>query len=47
MKIGYVCVSKQEQREALQIDALEEAGCDGLLIRSLGQKQSGKDSTKR
>jgi len=28
MKIGYVCVSKQEQHEVLQIDALKEAGCD-------------------
>ncbi len=28
MKIGYVRVSKQEQNEALQRDALKEAGCD-------------------
>jgi DNA invertase Pin-like site-specific DNA recombinase len=28
MKIGYVRVSKQEQHEALQIDALNEAGCE-------------------
>jgi DNA invertase Pin-like site-specific DNA recombinase len=26
-KIGYVRVSKHEQNEALQIDALKEAGC--------------------
>jgi DNA invertase Pin-like site-specific DNA recombinase len=28
MKIGYVRISKQEQNEALQIDALKEAGCE-------------------
>ena len=28
MKIGYIRVSKQEQNEALQRDALKEAGCD-------------------
>ncbi len=28
MKIGYVRVSKQEQNEALQRDALKEAGCE-------------------
>jgi len=28
MKIGYVRVSKQEQNEALQRDALEAAGCE-------------------
>ncbi len=28
MKIGYIRVSKQEQNEALQRDALEEAGCE-------------------
>ncbi|GHO71328.1 resolvase [Ktedonobacter sp. SOSP1-52] len=28
MKIGYIRVSKQEQNEALQRDALKEAGCE-------------------
>lgn len=28
MKVGYVRVSKQEQNEALQRDALKEAGCE-------------------
>jgi len=28
MKIGYIRVSKHEQNEALQRDALKEAGCE-------------------
>ncbi len=32
MKIGYVRVSKQEQNEELQIDALKEAGCDKWFV---------------
>ncbi len=32
MKIGYVRVSKHEQHEALQIDALKEAGCEKWFI---------------
>ena len=28
MKIGYMRVSKHEQNEALQRDALQEAGCE-------------------
>jgi DNA invertase Pin-like site-specific DNA recombinase len=32
MKIGYVRVSKQEQNEALQIDALKEAGCEKWYV---------------
>ena len=32
MKIGYVRVSKQEQHEALQIDALREVGCEKWFL---------------
>ena len=32
MKIGYVRVSKHEQHEALQIDALKEAGCEKWFV---------------
>ena len=32
MKIGYVRVSKQEQHEALQIDALKEADCEKWFV---------------
>ncbi|GCE22033.1 recombinase family protein [Dictyobacter kobayashii] len=32
MKIGYVRVSKQEQHEMLQIDALKEAGCEKWFL---------------
>ena len=28
MKIGYIRVSKQEQNETLQVEALKEAGCE-------------------
>jgi DNA invertase Pin-like site-specific DNA recombinase len=31
MKIGYIRVSKQEQNEALQVDALKEAGCEKVF----------------
>ncbi|MGH2494862.1 MAG: recombinase family protein [Rhabdochlamydiaceae bacterium] len=31
MKVGYIRVSKQEQNEALQRDALKEAGCEKYL----------------
>ena len=43
MKIGYVRVSKQEQHEALQIDALKEAGCEKwFLDKATGSKAERK-----
>jgi DNA invertase Pin-like site-specific DNA recombinase len=43
MKIGYVRVSKQEQHEALQIDALKEARCDKwFLDKMTGSKAERK-----
>jgi DNA invertase Pin-like site-specific DNA recombinase len=43
MKIGYVRVSKQEQHEALQIDALKEAGCEKwFLDKTTGSKAERK-----
>ncbi len=43
MKIGYVRVSKQEQHEALQIDALKEAGCEKRLLDKItGSKAERK-----
>ena len=38
MKIGYVRVSKQEQHEALQVDALREAGCEKWLLDTISLK---------
>src|SRR5579864_241421 len=39
MKIGYVRVSKQEQHEALQLDALKQVGCEQFFIdKSTGAK---------
>jgi len=32
MKIGYTRVSTQEQNEALQRDALQDAGCEKYLV---------------
>jgi DNA invertase Pin-like site-specific DNA recombinase len=32
MKVGYIRVSKQEQHEALQIDALRKAGCEKWFL---------------
>src|SRR2546425_10337465 len=43
MKIGYVRVSKQEQHEALQIDALKEAGCEKWFLDKItGSKSERK-----
>src|SRR5437016_1232299 len=43
MKIGYVRVSKQEQHEALQIDALKEAGCENWFVDKMtGSKAERK-----
>src|SRR5579859_4905400 len=39
MKVGYIRVSKHEQHEALQLDALAQAGCEKLFIdKSTGAK---------
>ncbi|GHO56393.1 recombinase family protein [Ktedonobacter robiniae] len=43
MKIGYVRVSKHEQNEALQIDALEAAGCEKWFVDKItGSKAERK-----
>src|SRR5258707_5625915 len=43
MKICYVRVSKQEQHEALQIDALKEAGCEKWFLDKItGSKAERK-----
>lgn len=43
MKIGYVRVSKQEQNEALQIDALKAAGCEKWFVDKItGSKAERK-----
>src|SRR5437762_348765 len=43
MKIGYVRVSKHEQNEALQIDALKEAGCEKWFVDKItGSKAERK-----
>ncbi len=48
MKIGYVRVSKQEQHEALQIDArhAKRAVKNGSLIRLPGRKRNAKAWTR-
>lgn len=43
MKIRHVRVSKHEQHEALQIDALKEAGCEkGFVDKVTGSKAERK-----
>ena len=43
MKIGYIRVSTQEQHEALQIDALKEAGCEKWFVDKMtGSKAERK-----
>jgi DNA invertase Pin-like site-specific DNA recombinase len=43
MKIGYVRISKQEQHEALQIDALKEVGCEKWFVDKItGSKAERK-----
>ena len=43
MKIGYVRVSKQEQHEALQIDALKGTGCEKWFVDKItGSKAERK-----
>src|SRR2546423_15564303 len=47
MKIGYVRISKQEQHEALQIDALKEAGCEKWFVDKItGSKAERKGLTE-
>src|SRR5947207_11909320 len=47
IKIGYVRVSKQEQNEELQIDALKEAGCDKWFVDKMtGSKAERKGLTE-
>ena len=44
MKIGYIRVSKHEQNEALQRDALEKEKCDKIFIDKItGSKFERKD----
>jgi len=35
MLIGYACVSTQDQKFQLQLDALKGAGCERILTRKL------------
>jgi len=47
MKIGYVRVSKQEQHEALQIDALKEAGCEKWFVDKMTGSKAERNGTDR
>lgn len=43
MKIGYLRVSKQEQNEALQADALKEAGCEKVFTDKMTGSKFERD----
>lgn len=43
MKIGYIRVSKQEQNEALQVDALKEAGCEKVFTDKMTGSKFERD----
>jgi DNA invertase Pin-like site-specific DNA recombinase len=40
MKIGYLRISTQEQNEALQTDALKEAGCEKVFADTMTGSKS-------
>jgi hypothetical protein len=44
MKIGYVRVSKQEQPEALQVDALKEAGCEKWFLDKITGSKTEREA---
>lgn len=45
MRIGYVRVSKQEQNETLQIDALKEAGCEKWFVDKITGSKAERSGT--
>jgi len=47
MKIGYIRVSKQQQNEALQIDALRNAGCEKLFTDKMTGSKFERDGLGR
>lgn len=47
MKVGYVRVSKQEQNEALQIDALKAAGCEQWFVDKITGSKAGRKGLDR